>query len=240
MSRAAIDDARGAGDGRRPCGVRRRRARACGLRPQGRHRQRVAGRQARSIAGRTTRPPARRRSRSESWRHGQLRLARSADRRWRAGRPRRSMPRAGRRAAAARPCHRRPARTRATSGAGCVVVLATDAPLLPQQLTRLARRAGLGLARTGSTAGHGSGEIFLAFSTGYRIRRGPVDAAGDHDPSRRRAPRPLLHGRGRGDRGGRDRRLFVADTVHGRDGRVVPGLPVERTLDLLRLAGRLA
>ena len=47
----------------------------------------------------------------------------------------------------------------------CIVVLATDAPLGPAQLERVARRAGLGLARTGSVAHHGSGEIFVAFAT---------------------------------------------------------------------------
>jgi D-aminopeptidase len=46
-----------------------------------------------------------------------------------------------------------------------IVVIATDAPLLPQQLKRLARRASLGLARNGSYAGDGSGDIFIAFST---------------------------------------------------------------------------
>lgn len=46
-----------------------------------------------------------------------------------------------------------------------IIVVATDAPLLPHQLKRLARRASLGLARTGSVAGNGSGDIFLAFST---------------------------------------------------------------------------
>ncbi|MDT8321421.1 MAG: P1 family peptidase, partial [Xanthomonadales bacterium] len=43
--------------------------------------------------------------------------------------------------------------------------VATDAPLLPHQLKRLARRAALGLARNGSVAGNGSGDIFIAFST---------------------------------------------------------------------------
>ena len=46
-----------------------------------------------------------------------------------------------------------------------IVILATDAPLLPHQLKRLARRAALGMARTGSLGGNGSGDIFLAFST---------------------------------------------------------------------------
>src|SRR5207237_10290671 len=51
-------------------------------------------------------------------------------------------------------------------GGSCISVVATDAPLAPPQLERLARRAGLGLARAGSVAHHGSGEIFVAFATG--------------------------------------------------------------------------
>src|SRR5436190_585337 len=47
----------------------------------------------------------------------------------------------------------------------CIAVVATDAPLAPPQLERLARRAGLGLGRAGSVAHHGSGEIFVAFAT---------------------------------------------------------------------------
>jgi D-aminopeptidase len=47
----------------------------------------------------------------------------------------------------------------------CVAVVATDAPLLPNQLKRLARRVSLGLARTGTISGNGSGDLFIAFST---------------------------------------------------------------------------
>jgi L-aminopeptidase/D-esterase-like protein len=46
-----------------------------------------------------------------------------------------------------------------------IIVVATDAPLLPHQMKRLARRVSLGLARTGSSSGNGSGDIFIAFST---------------------------------------------------------------------------
>ena len=54
----------------------------------------------------------------------------------------------------------------ARAGAGSIIViLATDAPLLPHQLTRLAQRAGLGIARMGGNGGHSSGDIFVAFST---------------------------------------------------------------------------
>ena len=50
-----------------------------------------------------------------------------------------------------------------------IVVVATDAPLLPHQCERLAQRAGLGIARVGGTGGHTSGDLFLAFATGNRL-----------------------------------------------------------------------
>jgi D-aminopeptidase len=53
----------------------------------------------------------------------------------------------------------------ATDSGSIIVVVATDAPLLPHQLKRIARRPALGLGRMGSYAGNGSGDIFLAFST---------------------------------------------------------------------------
>jgi D-aminopeptidase len=54
----------------------------------------------------------------------------------------------------------------------CIVVVGTEAPVDHSGCERLARRAGMGLARTGSTAHHGSGEIFMAFATGLRGTRG--------------------------------------------------------------------
>ena len=54
---------------------------------------------------------------------------------------------------------------RAGDTGSIIIVVATDAPLLPHQLTRIARRAGMGLARMGSYSGNGSGDIFVAFST---------------------------------------------------------------------------
>lgn len=54
----------------------------------------------------------------------------------------------------------------------CIVVILTDGPLDAAACQRLARRAGLGLARVGSTAHHASGEIFLALATGLRAPRG--------------------------------------------------------------------
>jgi D-aminopeptidase len=60
----------------------------------------------------------------------------------------------------------RPSRqTELEMSSSVIILVATDAPFLPGQLKRLARRATMGLARTGSTAHHSSGDIFLAFST---------------------------------------------------------------------------
>ena len=60
-----------------------------------------------------------------------------------------------------------------------IIVIATDAPLLPGQLKRLARRASLGLARTGSVSGNGSGDLFLAFSTANPGAANPEAADAD-------------------------------------------------------------
>jgi D-aminopeptidase len=65
--------------------------------------------------------------------------------------------------------------SRESSPAGSVmIVLATDAPLSARQLERLCRRAGAGLARTGSTIDHGSGDFVIAFSTTHRIAHTPT------------------------------------------------------------------
>lgn len=55
----------------------------------------------------------------------------------------------------------------------CMIVIATDAPILARNLERLAARAMMGLARTGSAASNGSGDYVLAFSTATRVRRNP-------------------------------------------------------------------
>jgi D-aminopeptidase len=66
-------------------------------------------------------------------------------------------------------------------GGSCIVVVITDGPLDPAACARVARRAGLGLARTGSTGHHASGEIFLAMATGLRAARGRAPGTG-HPP----------------------------------------------------------
>ena len=122
----------------------------------------------------------------------------------------------------------------------CVIVVATDAPLLPAALQRLARRAGLGLARTGSSGGHGSGDIFLAFSTGLRIPRASGQALRTVEVVDDEYLDPFFDAVVEATEAAVIDSLFRAETVEGRDGNVVHALPVARTLELLAAAGRLA
>jgi D-aminopeptidase len=114
----------------------------------------------------------------------------------------------------------------------CIGVVATDIPLDARQLTRVARRVGLGLARVGSVAGHGSGDIFCAFSTTNRRPRvaegiGTVQLLGDDSIN------AVFTATVDATEEAVINALFVADTVTGRDGHVAPGLPVERVLELI-------
>ncbi|MSO95168.1 MAG: S58 family peptidase [Thermoleophilia bacterium] len=121
----------------------------------------------------------------------------------------------------------------------CIAVVATNAPLHTTQLERLARRAGLGLARTGSVAHHGSGEIFLAFSTVAEER---------DDASARRVTRPsvpdglldpLFAAAVEATEEAVLNALWAATDATGREGRIVRAIPHAPVLDLLRLHGRL-
>lgn len=138
----------------------------------------------------------------------------------------------GRALAAGTVAHGRPA-------GSCIVVVATDAPLDGRACERLARRAGLGLARTGSTGHHGSGEIFLAFATGLRESRSArphAEPAGA--PVSGSTLDPLFAAVVDATEEAVVDSLFVASAVEGRHGAFAPGLPVERVLDLLAAAGR--
>jgi len=119
----------------------------------------------------------------------------------------------------------------------CIVVVATDAPLLSGQLDRLARRAGLGLGRTGSFAGHGSGEIFLAFSTGVRIPRGSSRSHLDLRIVDDEYLGPFFAATVEATEEAVIDALVGADTVTGRDGRVAPALPLAQTVAILRRHG---
>ncbi|MGZ4801729.1 MAG: P1 family peptidase [Acidimicrobiia bacterium] len=121
----------------------------------------------------------------------------------------------------------------------CIVVLATDAPLSSRQLQRLATRAGLGLARTGSVAHHGSGEIFLAFSTGARMSRTPETNILHRNLLRDEVLNPFFAAAVEATEEAVVNCLVAADTVSGRDGHVATGIPLDRLTSIMRRHGRL-
>ena len=128
-------------------------------------------------------------------------------------------------------------------GAGSVIaIIATDAPLLPGQCKALARRVPLGLARTGTTGSHFSGDIFLAFSTAPApglLSSYPTGEAGDDEFGRltfmpwgrmddiytavvQSVEEAVLNA------------LIVNSDMVGRDGHRSPALPHQHLLDLIR------
>jgi D-aminopeptidase len=121
----------------------------------------------------------------------------------------------------------------------CIVVIATDAPFSSRQLERLSRRAGLGLARTGSVAHHGSGEIFAAFSTGQRMGRTPETNIFHATLLRDEVLDPFFGAVVEATEEAVINSLVAADTVTGRDGRAAYGIPHDRLTRILRDHGRL-
>jgi D-aminopeptidase len=117
----------------------------------------------------------------------------------------------------------------------CIVVVLTDAPVDSAGCNRLARRAGLGLARTGSTAHHASGEIFFAAATGLRAPRGSVARIA---PLVGRDLDDLFAAVVEATEEGVLNSLFQAPTVTGRSGNTSPALPVDAVAAILRDHGR--
>jgi D-aminopeptidase len=121
----------------------------------------------------------------------------------------------------------------------CIAVVITDGPLDSAACARLARRAGLGLARTGSTGNHGSGEIFLALATGLRAPRGePLEPS--RSPITGRDLDPFFAAAVEATEEAVLNSMLAAPTVTGRDDRVVRGLPVDEVRSLLAAAGRVS
>jgi D-aminopeptidase len=121
-------------------------------------------------------------------------------------------------------------------GNSLLVVIATDAPLLPVQLRRLCMRSVHGIGRTGAVSTHDSGDLAIAFSTGNRV--GPAAAESlqvlhssrisrFHAATVEATQEAILNS------------LTMASTMVGRDGNTIHALPLDRFLDLMRQHGRL-
>ncbi len=118
--------------------------------------------------------------------------------------------------------------------AGSIIgIIATDAPLMPHQLKRLARRCGLGIARSGSVAAHTSGDIFLAFSTanGDALRDGEEPRRIDFLPDA--ALNPLFEATVQAIDEAVIDALVANRTMTGRDGHTVRALPHDQVRALL-------
>jgi D-aminopeptidase len=120
-----------------------------------------------------------------------------------------------------------------------VVVIATDAPLDHLKLERLASKASLGLARTGARSYHGSGDLFVAFSTGNRV---------PHDPEKRTYRLrvvadahldPIFEAAQDATEEAILNALTMATTTVGRDGNTAHAIPLDRLVAILKKYGRL-
>jgi len=117
----------------------------------------------------------------------------------------------------------------------CMVVIATDAPLDARNLKRLAARAWLGLARTGSSASNGSGDYAIAFSTAPQVRI----HSSDKSPTRQvelltnDAMSPLFEAVIEATEEAVYNSMFKATTMTG-NGHTIEALPIDKTLDILK------
>ncbi len=122
-----------------------------------------------------------------------------------------------------------------------IIVVATDAPLLPHQCKRLAQRATVGLARVGGNGDNGSGDLFLCFATG---NRGLMDPADQISPiATRMVPNTAIDGLFEAVTEATQEAivnaLCMATTMVGIEGRTSYAIPLDRLQDVMRKYGRL-
>lgn len=123
----------------------------------------------------------------------------------------------------------------------CMIVVATDAPLDSRNLKRLAARAWLGVARTGSSASNGSGDYAIVFSTAQQVRIHAGVSANPSDNARTRkvevmsndAMSPLFEAVIEATEEAVYNSMFKATTVTG-NGHTIEALPIEKTVEILR------
>lgn len=129
-----------------------------------------------------------------------------------------------------------------------IIVVATDAPLVAHQLKRLAHRATMGLARTGSVSGNGSGDLFLAFSTA-NAGAGPSSEVGAGAASARvkdvkmlsnEAMDPLFEATVQATEEAIVNAMVASDTMTGIDGHKVIGLPRDQLVRVLQKYNRIS
>ena len=120
-----------------------------------------------------------------------------------------------------------------------IVVVATDAPLLPHQLKRIARRVPLGISKVGGYPSNGSGDIFIAFST---ANAGAADREGLQDVEMlpNDAISPLFLATAQATEEAIVNAMVAAETMTGINGNTVHALPHDRLIDVLKKYGRIS
>ena len=130
-----------------------------------------------------------------------------------------------------------PPKGEAESGS-IIAIVATDAPLLPHQLKRLARRVAIGIGRSGGFGGNGSGDIFLAFSTANA-----KSAAAEAPVRVEMLPNPrmnaLFYATAQATEEAILNAMLAAETMTGADGLRIYALPHDRLMQALRKYGRI-
>jgi D-aminopeptidase len=121
----------------------------------------------------------------------------------------------------------------------CIAVIATDAPLLSNQLTRLARRVSLGLARTGTISGNGSGDLFVAFSTANKNSWAPDQVTHSVQTIPNDLMDPIFTGVVQATEEAVVNALVDNQTMTGADNHRVDALPHARLRELLQKYNRL-
>jgi len=129
-------------------------------------------------------------------------------------------------------------RGRGQQDGSCMIVVATDAPLMHRNLKRLAKRAMLGLARTGSYSSSGSGDYVIAFSTAKELMiSAQVKEKVSPEELTNRMVSPLFMAVVEATEEAVYNSLFKATTITGRDGYRAEAIPVEKVVELCRKYG---
>jgi D-aminopeptidase len=136
-----------------------------------------------------------------------------------------------------RPCDAPSGPTRDEEMGSIIVVVATDAPLLPHQLKRIATRVALGVGRSGGFGGNGSGDIFVAFSTANPGAAGAADTVSVRMLSNPRMT-PLFSATAQATEEAIVNAMLAADTMTGANDLRVYALPVDRLKAIMKKYGR--
>ncbi len=123
----------------------------------------------------------------------------------------------------------------------CMIIVATDAPVLSRNLERLAKRAIMGLAKTGGIASNGSGDYVIAFSTSEenRIPYSSDNKTNRQEILRNEAMTPLFLATIEATEEAILNSLFAAETMKGRDGHEVKALPIEEVIQVMKKYNRI-